>query len=236
MADGSTYSNLLLDSLSEDVLRRLRPALHHVGLEQGAILKHSSKPIEHVYFPASGIYSALIKHPRNQRVETGLVGREGMLGYSLALSDLPDPSEVVVQVPGSTWRLKAGAFVQALEDREFQSHILRYVHAMIIQLAQTSVAQSKATLGIRLARWLLMCNDRVRDNQIPLTHDLVADMLGTRRAGVTVALHELEGEGLIRSKRCLVEVLDRAGLEQKAGDFYGDPEAQYQRLFPACLI
>ncbi|MBB3710769.1 CRP-like cAMP-binding protein [Limimaricola variabilis] len=188
-------------------------------------------PIDEIVFPVSGILSVVARGPGGHAVEAGLVGCDGMSGHMLLLGGTESVHDAMMQIGGHGWRLPAEALRMALKsDEELRDRLLRYVQTVLVQLSHSALAYGKAVIDVRLARWLLMCQDRLGRDQLDLTHEFLALMLGVRRSGVTVALHRLEGDGLVRSRRGSVVIRDRAGLEELAADFYGVPEAHYQRL------
>ena len=159
-----------------------------------------------------------------------MVGYEGMTGLSIVLGDDRSANETLVQSSGSALRISAKALRKVMgASQTFTATLLRYVHVFMVQGSQTALANGRGKLDERLARWLLMWHDRIRDDNLTITHEFLALLLGVRRQGVTVALHDLEGQGLIRSTRSLVRILDRDGLQRAANGFYGVPEAEYDR-------
>ncbi len=225
------FRNKLLAGLTEAQLGHLAPELEPVELSQRMGLQAPGEPIEHVYFPGSGVGSVIAVGPEGDRIEAGLFGRDGLTGMAVVMGDQRSPYEAVIQVPGAGHRIAAEALREAMAaEPTIRERFLRYVQAFGVQVAHTALANGRFSLQPRLARWLLMCHDRVDGDQIELTHEFLATMLGMRRAGVTVATHELEGRGLIRATRGRVRVLDRGGLEALAHGLYGVPEAEYARL------
>ena len=185
------------------------------------------------YFPTNGMGSvvAVGDRRRDQRLEAGIFGREGMSGLAVILGADQSPNEVFVQLPGEGLRLPADALREALAARPgLQRVLLLYVQAWIAQVAHTALAQGRAKLEERLARWLVMSHDRAEGDELALTHEFLSLMLGVRRAGVTVATHLLEERGLIQARRGAITVLDREGLIALADGAYGVPEAEYERL------
>jgi CRP-like cAMP-binding protein len=159
-----------------------------------------------------------------------MVGYEGMTGLSVVLGDNQSANETLVQSAGTARRISCVALRKVMNrSRNLTAVLLRYGHVFMIQGSQTALANGRGRLDERLARWLLMWHDRIRNNDLTITHDFLALLLGVRRPGVTVALHDLEGNGLIRCNRNHVRVLDRDGLRQAANGFYGIPEAEYDR-------
>ncbi|MDB5480157.1 MAG: cyclic nucleotide-binding protein [Caulobacteraceae bacterium] len=211
-------------------LALLRPHLHPTSLTVRQVLEKPNIPIQQVYFPESGLTS-VVAHAKNRSIEVGLIGWEGMSGVSVVMGNDRSPNETFIQAAGSGSRISAQELRQAMETSPtLRTCLLHYVQAFLVQTAQTALANGQAKLEERLARWLLMTHDRFEGDAFPITHEFLALMLGVRRPGVTVALHLLEGTGLIRSTRGLLTVLDREGLEEAAGGSYGVAESEYERL------
>lgn len=229
--------NILLSQLRPAFLADMASVLEPVDLLNGDILHTPNMPITHVYFPLSGISSVIARSATNIQSEVGIIGREGFTGTSLALAAETSPMEVVVQAPGRALRLDARTFGRMLEEVPAVREVaLKFIQAFMIQAAQTTVANTQYRLSQRLARWLLMCQDRSDSPGIAMTHEFLSTMLSVRRPGVTDALNELEGLHLVKNARGLVTVLDRAGLMEVAGGCYGVAEREYDRLFqPAAL-
>jgi CRP-like cAMP-binding protein len=204
---GTVFQNRLLNSLSPSDLVLLRSTLKPVDLPIEAVLEKPNEPIEWVYFFESGIASVVAGE--GTRIEVGLIGREGMSGLSIVMGD--DRSALY-------------------KSKTLRLCLLRYAQVFSTQVTQTAVANGRAKLEARLARWLLMAHDRFDHEAFPFTHRFLALMLGVRRPGVTVALHFLEGYGLIKATRGLISVIDRKGLQAHANGSYGVPEAEYERL------
>ena len=229
----SMRRNHLLATLPPDDAEALRVHLEPIALGRPFFMERPGKSISHVYFPLSGMGSvvAVGDRHRDQRIEAGVFGREGMSGLAVLLGDDRSPHEIYVQIPGEGLRLPADALRAVLGERpEVRRVLLLYVQAWTIQTAHTVLAQGRAKLEGRLARWLLMSHDRTEGDDLPLTHEFLSLMLGVRRAGVTTATHLLETRGMIRATRGRVRVLDREGLVEIADGSYGVPEAEYRRL------
>jgi CRP-like cAMP-binding protein len=223
--------NRLLAALSAGDFALIRPHLEPVALSQSDVIIRAHAPIEHVYFLESGVTSIVTRTERDRRIEIGLVGREGFAGVPVLLGADRTPHETFMQIGGAALRIEAGAFRDALEQSSaLQKLLLRFVQVFHLQTAQTAACNGSHSVGRRLARWLLMCHDRLDGDELPLTHEFIAVMLGVRRPGVTEALQMLETEQAIRTERCNIVVLDRRKLEETAGDGYGGPEAEYERL------
>lgn len=223
-------SNLLLDGLPRDMQSELHGAMSLVELPARRSLERSGQPATHAYFPASGVASLIVRERNGLNIEAALVGREGMVGLSLVLGAELCLSDGVMQSAGIGWRIGAADFRVAMEKAVFRRRMLHFVYTLMSQNFATSLAASRAKLVVRLARWLLLYHDRVGGDEFEVTHETIALMLGVRRAGVTVTLHELEGRELIRSSRGRVRIRDRDGLLSLAGEFYGQAEVRYERL------
>ncbi|SKA34179.1 cAMP-binding domain of CRP or a regulatory subunit of cAMP-dependent protein kinases [Enhydrobacter aerosaccus] len=226
------YRNVLLRSLPEADLKELAKHLQPVALTRRLALETPGAAISNVVFPESGVVSILARAPRDRRIEVGLVGFDGMTGFTALLGDNIAINETIVQVAGDGWRISTAALLQLTRGSPtLLSALLRYVHAFMAQSMQTALANGSAKLEERVARWLLMSHDRVHSDELALTHDFLAQMLGVRRAGVTIALQILESKRLIRARRSLITILDRAGLKRQANGSYGAAETVYDRLF-----
>lgn len=227
----SHVRNRLLIGLQAEDYDLLHPSLEPVSLHVKDELVRSNASIEHVYFLEQGIVSLIAISPSNERIEVGTIGREGMAGIAILHGSDRSPDQTVVQVAGSALRMPSTALRDAMEaSSSLRNRLLRYMHTVAVQMAHTALANGRFTIAQRLARWLLMAHDRLDSDDIPLTHELLSLMLGIRRPGVTEALHLLEGEHLIKSKRGCVTLVDRLRLEDKAADSYGVPEAEYARV------
>ena len=225
-------SNQLLMSLRVDEMQLLAPHLEAVTLDRLAKLEYPSRPIEHVYFIESGIGS-VVAPQASATVEIGIMGREGMSGIAIVHGDNRSPYSTFMQVGGSGQRIAAPKLAELMEQsKQLRSRLLQYAQTFLIQSSQTAVANARATIEERLARWLLMCHDRVDGDELPLTHEFLSLMMGAGRPGVTEAIHVLVRQGVIRGQRGVITVLDRDGLLARAGTFYGTPEREYERLFP----
>lgn len=170
----------------------------------------------------------------SRRIEAGLFGCEGMSGTAVILGATCGASETFVQVPGQGHAIASDDLRELTgESATLRDHLLRYVQVLMTQSMQTALSNGHAKLEERLARWLLMCHDRVSGDAMALTHEFLAMMLGVRRPGVTIGMHLLEGKALIRAERGQITILDRDGLRAEAKESYGVPEAEYARLFGA---
>jgi len=194
-------------------------------------LQRPGEAIHEVYFPENAIASVVALGGNDSRAEIGLVGNEGLAGIAVVLGADRSPHEIFVQVPGFGLRIDADALRKLMEEQPgIRIPMLNYAHAFLTQVSYTCLANVRQKLESRLARWLLMSLDRIQGDELPLTHEFMAVMLGVRRPGVTLAIHILEGRGFIRASRSRIRVIDREGLEESAQGFYGVPEAEYRRL------
>lgn len=231
----NSIANRLLRSLEPDDYALVEPCLEQLELRHKLDLILPEQPIEHVYFPCGGIVSLTADTREQGKTEVGIVGWDGMVGTPLLLGSESTPHHAFVQVDGtSALKLSADDFCRVVaQSHSLQKHLLRYVQTFLVQLTHNSVSNARYNIEARLARWMLMCHDRVDGDEIQITHEFMAMMISAQRTGVTLALHILEGAGMIRSKRARVIILDRLKLEELAGDSYGLPEAEYRRLIGA---
>jgi CRP-like cAMP-binding protein len=227
----STYRNQLLSLLRPSDLALLEPHFEPVALEVHAQLESPGEPISHVYFPEDGIVSVVASMPPHREIEVGIIGSDGIVGGSVLLADGLAAHRVFVQIEGTALKLPVTALLDAAEKSSTLRAVLgRYLRAFGIQVSGTALANGHATLEARLARWLLMCADRLDGRTVALTHEYLSLMIGVRRSGVTLALQILEGEGAIRPARGSITILDRGLLEARTQGCYGQPEAEYRRL------
>lgn len=223
--------NLLLQSLPEDELAALQPHFERVELKLGQILADPKTPIEHVFFPIDGICSVIAVNNNGIHIEAGLIGREGFHGASVLLRVDHSAYQVIVQGAGRALKISVKNLIAATRTCEtLNTVLLRFLHTFHLQTAHTSLANGHYKVEQRLARWLLMYQDRLGAVQIPITHEFLSLMLAVRRSSVTEALHLLEGKHVIRSTRGQVKIVSRAGLEEVAAGSYGTPEEEYERL------
>jgi CRP-like cAMP-binding protein len=229
--DQAWIKNRLLRAMAPADFDLLRPHLDPVVLPRKLVLISPQRLIEHLYFPESGIASLTAGAPDEERIEIGLAGPEGMTGIPVLLFADRSPCEAFIQVPGHGFRIASAQMRAAIDgSATLNALLLRYVQATQVQLAYTALAHGSYNLVVRLARWLVMCQDRVGSDELPLVHEFIALMLGVRRAGVTETLHILEGGGMIKATRGQVTIRDRAKLVETASSSYGVPEAEYERL------
>lgn len=226
----SGLRNRLLGALTAEDFALLAPHLEAMPMTIREILVAADQPIAHALFVEEGIVS-LIADTQGGRVEIGLIGYEGMVGVPLLLGTDRTPQVAVVQADGTALRIGAAELGTALATSPVLRGVLgRYVQSLIVQVGHTVYANAGSNIEARLARWILMTQDRLRQDELPLTHEFMAMMLGVRRPGVTTALHILEGAHHIQAKRGRITVLDRESLKVFAGDSYGPAEVEYERL------
>jgi CRP-like cAMP-binding protein len=199
-----------------------------------ALLKDMERPnrqIETVYFMEAGIASVVAVQSDETRVEVGLIGREGMSGIAVVLGGDQSPHSTYIQVAGEAQRITINELRKAMRASEaLHGLLLKFAHAFMVQTAQTAIANARAHIDQRLARWILMAHDRTGNTDLPLTHEFLALMPGVRRAGVTEALQSLKRKKLIDTGRNQIMMLNRKGIERAAGHSYGLPEKECRRL------
>jgi len=232
----SNIGNILLHTMESADFGELERHLRRIELPVRLRLHEAGHKIAHVYFPEDGIISIVAVTLDGNQCEVGLFGREGMSETATVMGTDHSPHEAYVQIKGvSALKLPTAVLDEAMaRSPTMRLHLLKYVQAMVIQLS-TSIAAAGQTIEQRLARWLLMCHDRVESNTLPLTHDFIGMMLGVRRAGVTEALMKLKKQQLVTSQRSSITIEDRPGLEQLAAGGYGLAEAEYERLVGVAL-
>lgn len=230
--DQSSTRNILLRAISPDDYGALQPHLRRVAVEREMVMVPAHTPVEHVYFMEEAIASIVSDTPGKSRTEVGIFGYEGVSASFLLLGSDRSPHETFIQVGGGfALRIAADRYLEAIEQsRTMRTLLLRYVQTLTVQTAQSAATNAHQRIESRLARWLLMCHDRVEGDEIRLTHEFIGMMIAAERSGVTVALHILEGAGMIRSTRGRVLIVDRAKLIDMAGEGYGVPELEYRRL------
>ena len=225
MAKSTLFSkNRILSRLSAGDKALLEPDLEPVTLKLRQVLEVPNKPITHSYFINYGLAS-IIAFNSHKRIEVGLIGCEGFTGIPIVLDNDRSPNETFIQVAGDATRISVKKLQKAIpQSRSLERALLGYAYSFMNQTANTALSNGTATLEERLARWMLMANDRLRGDEIPLTHEFLSLMLGVRRAGVTVGLHYLEKRGLISLARKQIRITDRDGLKAAANGTYHQPE------------
>ena len=227
-------TNQLLAALPLAEWQRWQPQLEAVELPLGQVLYESGSTLGHVYFPTTAIVSLLYVMQNGASAEIAVVGREGIVGVALFMGGESTPSRAVVQSAGHGFRLNAKAVKREFEASPAVMHLLlRYTQALITQMAQTAVCNRHHSLDEQLCRWLLLSLDRLSGSELHMTQELIANMLGVRREGVTEAALKLQKAGLIQYSRGRILVLDRPGLEQRSCECYAVVKKEYDRLLPA---
>ena len=213
--------NLILSRLSKSDHRLIESDLEAVNLPLRKVLERPRRHCDSVYFPESGFASVVANGAGKKPIEVGIIGREGMTGLVVLLGNQRAKNSTYIQVAGKGQRLKSSILLKALvQSPSLHRSLLRYVNAFLNQAAMSALAHGRSTIEQRLARWLLMADDRIAEPELPLTHEFLAMMLGVTRPGVTVAVQSLERQGLIARRRASIVVLDRAALEKMSDDTY----------------
>jgi CRP-like cAMP-binding protein len=225
--------NHLLAALPEAQWQRLLPQLEWVQMPLGQVLYESGKTLSHVYFPTTAIVSLLYVMENGASAEIAVVGNEGLVGISLFMGGESTPSRAVVQSAGEGFRLESESIKDEFGKAGPVMHLLlRYTQALITQMAQTAVCNRHHSLDQQLCRWLLLSLDRLQGNELVMTQELIANMLGVRREGVTEGALKLQHDGLIRYARGRITVLNRKGLEKRTCECYAVVKKEYDRLLP----
>jgi len=229
----SMIENHLLAALPVEDLAHISPQLVLVDMPLGKVLYESGGALSHVYFPTTSIVSLLYVMEDGSSAEIAIVGNDGLIGIALFMGGETTPSRAIVQSAGHAYRLDA----RILKDEfrrggSMQRLLLRYTQALITQMAQTAVCNRHHSIDQQLCRWLLLSLDRLPSSELKMTQELIANMLGVRRSGVTEAALKLQDAGLIRYNYGHIEVLDRSGLENRVCECYGVVRREFDRLLP----
>jgi CRP-like cAMP-binding protein len=233
MARGANpKSNHLLAALPEAEWNRWLPQLEVVNMPLGEVLYESGGTLSHVYFPTTAIVSLLYVMENGASAEIAVVGNEGLVGISLFMGGESTPSRAVVQSAGRGFRIKAQVVKDEFIKMPVLHLLLRYTQALITQMSQTAVCNRHHSLDQQLCRWLLLSLDRLQGDELVMTQELIGNMLGVRRAGVTAGALKLQKAGLIRYVRGHITVLDRPGLEKRTCECYAVVKTEYDRLLP----
>ena len=228
--------NALLGALPAAELKRLRPNLEHVSLSLGHSVYESGAELKDVYFPTSCIVSLLHVLRDGASAEIAVVGYEGVVGISLFMGGETTPSRAIVQSAGDAWRLPAKFLMKEFSRGGSLQHLLlRYTQALVTQMCQTAICNRHHTVDQQLCRWLLLSLDRLPDNKLQMTQELIAAMLGVRREGVTEAAGKLQREGVIKYRRGHIDVLNRRKLEAMSCECYEVVKREADRLAPFSL-
>jgi CRP-like cAMP-binding protein len=232
----SPLGNHLLAALPPADLARLSPEMEFVALELGETLYETGSHLRHVYFPVSGVISLLIVTEDGGNAEIAVIGNDGCVGIALLLGGETTLDRAVVQIAGHAYRLPAEVVLREFKrGAAAQLLLLRYVQALMTQTAQTAVCNRHHTVEQQLCRWLLLTLDRVSSEHVVMTQELISNMLGVRRSGITQAARSLQQAGLIAYERGHIRVLNRAKLEARACECYAVVKRETDRLLPAGL-
>jgi CRP-like cAMP-binding protein len=223
--------NHLLAALPAKEYERILPHLQPLTFSLGELVYESGKQLKHVYFPTTCIVSLLYTMENGTSAEIGVVGNEGVVGIALFMGGDTTPNRAIVQSAGDALMMNA----QALRNEfvlagEFQRSLLRYTQSLITQISQTAVCNRLHPIEQQLCRWLLLSHDRLQSDELKMTQELIANMLGVRREGVTYAAGRLQAEGLIKYARGRITILDRKGLEAAVCECYQVVKDEYDRL------
>jgi CRP-like cAMP-binding protein len=234
MADpNEPRQNHLLRAMPVAESERLIPHLEFVAMPLGGVLYESGSQLRHVYFPTTSIVSLLYVMADGASAEIAVVGNEGMVGVALFMGGETTPSRAVVQSAGHAYRLKGQLLKEEFNRAAGMQHLLlRYTQALLTQMAQTAVCNRHHSVDQQLCRWLLLSLDRLPSNKLTMTQELIANMLGVRREGVTEAAGKLQVSGLIRYSRGQITVLDRPRLESQCCECYQVVKTEFDRLLP----
>ena len=228
----SQIKNQLLTALVNEEYDHLLPHLRRVSLSLGEVIYIADRDIEDVYFPENSAVSLLATLEDGATTEVGLIGHEGMVGLTVFLGGALSPDRALVQMSGTAMKLKASVLREELRiGSPLQMLLLRYTRAFMTLMSQSIACSQHHKLDQRFARWLLMMHDYAESDNLRLTHEMVASMIGTRRAGVTVAALSLREKGLIEATRGHVRVLNRQGLEAESCECYGIIRQEFRDLY-----
>lgn len=223
--------NHLLSELPEDSFERILPHLQAVKLPLGKVLYESGDMLDFVYFPTTAIVSLLYVMENGSTAEIGVVGNDGILGIALFMGGNTTPNRAIIQSAGIGYKMKAKDLMDEFtRGGKFHNMLLRYTQALITQISQTAVCNRLHSVEEQLCRWLLLSHDRLESDKLVMTHDLISNMLGVRREGITMAARKLVKRNLIKNFRGTMTILDRAGLEEACCECYEVVNTEYNRL------
>jgi CRP-like cAMP-binding protein len=229
--------NLLINALPDEVFDRIRPHLEPAPMPQGAVLYESGDALCYAYFPTTSIVSLLYELENGASAEIAVVGNEGMVGVALLTGGGTMPHRAVVRSAGDCYRLK-GSVLKNEFNRDGVPHrlLLHYIQALMTQIAQTAVCNRHHSIDQQLCRCLLLSLDRLPSNELVMTQELIANMLGVRREGITEAAGKLQEAGLIRYSRGHITIEHREGLEKRSCECYNVVKQEFDRLLPDCPL
>jgi CRP-like cAMP-binding protein len=223
--------NRLLNTFGTEGLSRLASRMEAVDLPAGHQLVAAGKPISHLCFIETGLASTVVHDDGGKSIETVMVGREGITGWPVLLGAETTPDETIMGVGGRGFLIPAAEIRREMEeDARLRALLLGYINVCLLQVGQLVLANGQYSLRERLARWLLMCHDRLDTDDLPITHEFLSTVLGVRRPGITNELHVLEGIHAVHASRGNIRIINRSILEDVANMTYGVPEKEYERL------
>ena len=227
----SLLKNKLMAALPAEEFERIRAHCRPVALKLGKVLYESGDKLDYVYFPTTAIVSLLYIMENGSTAEIGVVGNEGILGIALFMGGDTTPNRAIIQSAGGAYRMSARDLMDEFSlGGKFHNLLLRYTQALITQISQTAVCNRLHSVEQQLCRWLLLSHDRLDTDKLIMTHDLISNMLGVRREGVTLAAQKLGARGLIKNVRGSITILDREGLEAAVCECYEVVNTEYNRL------
>ena len=227
----NALKNHLLAALPDDEFKRIHSKLELVSFDLGEVIFESGDKLDHVHFPTTAITSLLYIMENGATAEIGVIGNDGVCGYALFLGGDSMANRAVIQSAGEAFRMSAkDVKAEFALGGTFQKILLRYTQALMTQISQTAVCNRLHSLEQQLCRWLLLSHDRLDSDKLVMTHDLISNMLGVRREGVTLAAQKLGKQNLIKNVRGTITVLDRQGLEDAVCECYAVVNAEYNRL------
>ncbi|WP_213777845.1 Crp/Fnr family transcriptional regulator [Caballeronia sp. dw_276] len=232
-AEDEGHTNHLLDALPAREWQALHPFLETVSLREGQVLCESGQPIEHVYFPVTAVVSLIYRMEDGLSNQVAAVGAEGMIGVPVLTGGKTMPMSVQVQFEGTAYRMKAAALQQQFTSSDgLRRLLLLYMQALLVQVAQTAICNRYHSVCEQVCRWLLLETDRMPGNEVQVSHQLIAEMLGVRREGISAAVGKLQDAGVIYTSRKSITVNDREGLQAHACACYGVVAREFSRLLP----
>lgn len=227
--EGHSFENAVLSSLSPDDIGALRPHLERVEIKARSILQEANRRVEYVHFIECGLVSR-IAGGRSCSIETAMVGRFGYTGVAVVLGSTLSSHRAIVRLPGTAMRIRADQLSRILRDRpQVHAEMLQFVQSLMTQKTQGVLCAAKHEIDRRLARWLLLANDRMQSDTLKVTHDLLATVMGVRRASITNALLRFEAESVLKKTRGALQLTNRSALEERACDCYGIIRDAYAR-------
>jgi CRP-like cAMP-binding protein len=232
-AEDEGHTNHLLDALHASEWQAMHPFLETVSLREGQVLCESGQPIDHVYFPVTAVVSLIYRMEDGSSNQVAAVGAEGMIGVPVLTGGKTMPMSVQVQFEGTAYRMKAAALQQQFTSSDgLRRLLLLYMQALLVQVAQTAICNRYHSVCEQVCRWLLLETDRMPGNEVQVSHQLIAEMLGVRREGISAAVGKLQDAGVIHTSRRSITVSNREGLQGHACACYGIVAREFSRLLP----